>query len=107
MKTVFLRVLEAEDKGTALLDAVSEPERAKSRQRFDVDPASFASMPRSPFAYWIGPSIIAVFQRPEWHKGVIREAKNGLGTLADFRFVRLAVEVLPSVDATAWRPFSK
>ena len=37
MKTVFLRVLEADDKATALLAAVREPERAKGRQRFEVD----------------------------------------------------------------------
>jgi hypothetical protein len=109
MKTVFLRVIEADDKAAALLDAVREPGRAKGRQRFELDLRSFASMPSSPFAYWIGPSLISVFHRPDWQTGVTREARNGLGTLDDFRFVRLAVEVLPAAGAGAatWRPFSK
>ena len=38
MKTVFLRVLEADDKAAALLAAIREPESgARGRQRFEVD----------------------------------------------------------------------
>ena len=51
MKTVFLRVLEADDKALALLQAVREPEQARGKKRFDVDPTSFGSVPRSPFVY--------------------------------------------------------
>ena len=37
MKTVFLRVLEAEDKAAALLEAVRAVEQASGKQRFVVD----------------------------------------------------------------------
>ena len=62
MKTIFLRVIEAEDKAAALLAAVREPERARGRQRFNVDPASFASVPRSPFAYWVSDRLRGLFK---------------------------------------------
>lgn len=108
MKTVFLRVIEADDKAAALLEAVRLGEAAIGQRRFEVDPKSFATMPSSPFAYWMGASLIAVFQRPEWQTGVQREARNGLGTLDDFRFVRLAFEVPPTrSQEPTWRPFSK
>jgi hypothetical protein len=36
MKTVFLRVVEAEDKAAALLAAIREPNSARGRQRFET-----------------------------------------------------------------------
>ena len=53
MKTIFLRVLEADDKAAALRAAIREPGRQLGRQRFEVDAASFTAVPRSPFAYWV------------------------------------------------------
>ena len=53
MKTVFLRVLEAEDKAVALRAAIYDQEAARGKQRFEIDVASFSAVPRSPFAYWV------------------------------------------------------
>jgi hypothetical protein len=46
--TTFLRVLEADDKAAALLAAIHAPQAAQGKQHFEVDPASFASVPRRP-----------------------------------------------------------
>jgi len=43
MKTVFLRVLEADDKAAALLAAIHDPSTAHGKQRFEVNSSSFAS----------------------------------------------------------------
>jgi hypothetical protein len=106
MKTVFLRVLEANDKATALLHAVREPGRARGRQRFDVDPTSFANVPRSPFAYWVSEHLGRVFVENDAFSTICPVAVNGTGTLNDFRFVRLWFEGGSDSDARN-RPFAK
>lgn len=95
MKTIFLRVLEAEDKATALLAAVREPERARGRQRFEVDTTSFASVPRSPFAYWVSERVRGLFLEGHALESLelSRSARRGVGTNDDFRFLRLWFEV--------------
>ncbi len=95
MKTVFVRVLEADDKATALLDAVREPERARGRHRFEVDTTSFASVPRSPFAYWVSERIRGLFLEGHALESLelSRSARRGVGTNDDFRFLRLWFEV--------------
>ena len=105
MKTVFLRVLEAGDKAAALLGAVRDPEWAKSRQRFEVDPRSFASVPRSPFAYWVSERLRRLFKELPPFEGEERTAKCGAGTLDDFRFLRLDWE--PARSSGHWVPFAK
>lgn len=51
MKTIFFRALEAKDKASALLAAINN--RDSEVERFDVDVATFVSVPRSPFVYWV------------------------------------------------------
>ncbi len=62
MKTVFLRAIEATDKAAALVAAIREPEAAIGKQRFEVDLASFASLPRAPFAYWMSGHLRQLFR---------------------------------------------
>ena len=57
MTTVFLRALEADDKAAALREAIRAPVGAEGRTRFEVDAAAFASVPRSPFAYWVSERV--------------------------------------------------
>jgi len=61
MKTVFLRVLDADDKGAALRAAIADSEVTQSKQRFEVDVTSFGAVPRSPFAYWISERLRRLF----------------------------------------------
>src|SRR6202035_2460220 len=109
MKTVFLRGLDAQDKGRELLNIIRRGRERIGKDWFEIAPATFRDIPGSPFAYWLGPSVIAVFLRPEWKMAIRREAKNGLGTLNDFRFVRGAMEVPYSSisPVTGWCGFSK
>ena len=104
MKTVFLRVLESEDKATALLAAIAEHDVTRSRQRFEVDVASFSAVPRSPFAYWVSERLLNLFVTVPNMTARGGQTKCGLGTLDDFRFLRLAWEA--SVSAS-WKPFPK
>lgn len=107
MKAVFLRLLAAEDKAGALLGAVREPERGTGVQRFDVDLASFASVPRSPFAYWVGDRLRRLFEELPALETDGRTAKQGLATADDFRFLRTAWEVGGARGDGRWVGVSK
>jgi len=61
MKTVFFRILEADDKAASLREVIAHPEAARGIQRFEVDVASFAAVPRSPFAYWLSEPLRRLF----------------------------------------------
>jgi len=94
MKTVFLRVLGAENKAGALLTAISNSEAARGNYRFDVDATTFGSVPRSPFAYWVSKRFRAVFERHPRFQGTYF-AVRGAYTTNDFKYYRLAWEVSP------------
>ena len=107
MKTVFLRVLEAENKAAALLEAIREPKSAIGQQRFEMEPGRFARIPRSPFAYWVTERVSEVFSRlPKMEDGG-RTIKVGVQTFNDPRFLRLAWEVCTCNDRSKWFPFAK
>jgi hypothetical protein len=57
MNTVFFRILDANDKAATLLAAVHDPVGARGKQRFNADVSTFASVPRSPFAYWVSDEL--------------------------------------------------
>jgi hypothetical protein len=107
MKTVFLRALEAEDKASALRAAIREPEAARGHQWFEVDPAEFAKVPGSPFAYNVSRRLREVFAQLPPFEGEDRTAKQGLVTGDDFRFVRAWWAVTPSQPNGRWFPFAK
>lgn len=96
MNTVFLRVIEADDKGPALLALIRQPQDARNKQRFAIDPMTFGSVPRSPFAYWVPTALRRSFACNPPLKSERRFAARGPYTLNDFRFVRLGPEVDPS-----------
>jgi hypothetical protein len=90
MKAIFLRVLEElDDKEAALLAVIRDPVKALGLQRFVVDPASFSSVPGSPFAYWVSENLRRLFRDLPPFETHERTAKMGLTTNADFRFLRL------------------
>lgn len=107
MSTVFLRILDADDKASALLEAVREAEHARGRARFEVDPRSFAKVPRSPFAYWVSDRLRDLFKELPPFEAEGRAAKQGLATADDFRFVRAWWEVAEERVGTRWFPFAK
>jgi len=106
--TVFLRVLEElEDKVSALKRAVVTPEVPGAHKRFEVDAATFASVPGSPFAYWVSDSLRDVFRRVPPFESNGRVARQGLATADDFRFIRAWWAVPPDELGTRWCLFAK
>jgi hypothetical protein len=99
MKTVFFRVLEADDKAAALLAAIHDPEAAQGKQRFEVNPASFASVPRSPFAYWVSEHMRRLFKELPAFEAEGRYARVTNPAGDDTRFFRVWWEPSPSASA--------
>lgn len=88
--TIFIRLIEAQDKRSALLNAIANVDDKKV---FDVDPESFKQIPGSPFAYWVSDKIRALFSKLPIYEGDGRTVKQGLATADDFRFVRTYWEI--------------
>ncbi len=107
MKTVFLRVTEAEDKASALLRAIRAPEEARGKWRFEADPGSFGNVPRSPFGYWVSERLRRLFTDLPPFVDNGRTAKQGLATADDFRFVRAWWAMHGAVVRKHWAPFAK
>lgn len=108
--TTFLRLLEVgvDDKPTELLRTLTALRGAGSSPLiFERDPAAFATVPGSPFAYWVSDEIRAVFKRLEKFESAERTVKQGLATADDFRFVHLGWEVSPEQRGTRWFGFAK
>jgi hypothetical protein len=103
---VFLRVLEElDDKRMALRAAIISPDTPGTHRRFDVDASTFASVPGSPFAYWVSDSVRSLYRSAPSFESEGREARQGLATADDFRFVRLWWEV--RVPGNKWFPYAK
>ena len=114
--TTFFRLLKTpiDDKGARLAAQVaalnaappatdSPPSQAGEgpgvgAQTFTLDPADFSMIPGSPFAYWVGTSMRELFVLLP---GVeeIGDARQGMVTADDFRFVRAWWEVSSSLLA--------
>jgi hypothetical protein len=114
MKTVFLRVVDSDDKAAALREMIQRPEMARGTSRYEVDTATFAAVPRSPFAYWASESLCRMFSTLHPFEADGRTAKVGLGSSDDFRFMRawwgvasvlLGQEWIPLVKGGAFSPF--
>jgi len=104
MKAIFLRMLEETgDKSRALREAIASPDQALGQRRFEVEPATFGQVPRSPFAYWSSDSIRKKFSRLPALEANGRLARLGGSTKNDGRFLRLRWEVFES----KWVTFAK
>lgn len=105
MKTVFIRAIEAplDEKAKALRDAI----RGEGRARFEAETSSFASIPRSPFCYWLTDRVRRIFESmPPFESGG-RVARQGGVTGEDFRFLRLSWERPLEASRPCWAPFAK
>ncbi len=107
MKTVFLRLLEADDKAAALRSAIDPSSTGTKKTRFEVDAAVFATVPRSPFAYWVREELLQIFKKLPLFESNGRIARQGLATANDFRFVRAWWEIRPESFFTQWFSFAK
>jgi hypothetical protein len=109
-QSIFFRLLKTpiDDKGKALAAQIAAlNQTGVADETFALDPADFAYIPGSPFAYWAQEVIFRIFQKyptAEGNGGIFR---IGLSTKDDFRFVRLFWEELPASVANAWQPYAK
>ena len=114
---VYVRLLKDADRPAGLTAAVSADRRGAADHRvFRVASADFAAIPGSPMAYWMGESIRHLFIDLPRLEGNGGDARQGLATGDDFRFVRLFWEVDPRRIAQTreetnrgkrWVPFAK
>jgi hypothetical protein len=87
--TTFFRLLHHDDKPAALRAAVEAlHQQQPPADTYMVDPASFAQVPGSPFAYWVSEKVREVFTELPKFENEERTVKQGLATADDFRFVR-------------------
>ncbi len=108
--TLFLRLLEDEDKAQALAETCARIGRGESDPRvFELDPNSFAKVPGAPFAYWVSESVREAFLRlPAFSDQSL--ATSGTGTLDDFRFLRVWWETSggrAESRVDSWFPYAK
>jgi hypothetical protein len=62
--SLFLRLLEADDKAAALRETVQVVRSGQPDARvFEVDPQRFRQVPGAPFAYWVSDAVRGSFTR--------------------------------------------
>jgi hypothetical protein len=116
-ETTFIRLLKDPDRANGLSAAISASRSGANDPRiFAVPSSDFNAIPRAPVAYWMSPSIRRLFTDLPQLEGAAAEARQGLATGDDFRFVRTFWEVDPmriarTADETRegrrWSPFAK
>jgi hypothetical protein len=105
--TIFLRALKDDDKAALLRAAIRMPDAARGRQRFEVDPGIFASVPGSPFCYWVGDRLRSVFSLfPPIERGD-RAARAGGQTSDDVRYLRTYWEIAEITRSANWHTYLK
>lgn len=102
--TVFFRLMNAEDKQSALSNCVDSIINSSPYDfNYTVDPVEFFNVPGAPFAYWVSSAIRNSFKEYPALESDFRSAKQGLATAEDFRFVRLWWESTGNI----WVGFAK
>jgi len=113
MQTCFFRLLKTpiDDKGDALgaqIAALNETREAE--ETYTLDPADFALIPRSSFAYWVSDDVRRFFQVLPRFEPDFGEARTGLQSLgADEIFIRAWWEISPRQTGRSgrWVDFAK
>src|SRR5215510_10405106 len=99
-------LLASDDKGEALARSAANTSRGLPDSIvFTISPTAFAIIPGAPFAYWTDESVRRVFRDFDTFDDELsgRATRCGLGTLDDFRFLRLCWEVPPLKNG--WRTY--
>jgi hypothetical protein len=92
---MFLNLLGEGDKQAALLAAV----RNGIRHAISFEPGDFRKIPGSPFAYWVSERVLKAYEGAKYDdEDHGRGTRCGLGTLDDFRFIRLFWETKDKRD---------
>ncbi len=104
--TIFFRLLESDNKGTALQHAIQQLAQGQPKTNtLLVEPTSFQQIPRSPFAYWVDEKFLALFNSlKQVHQ--LSTAQHGASSKDDFRFLRVFWELTLGQDSR-WFNFAK
>jgi hypothetical protein len=115
--STYVRLLRESDRGAALADAIETLRRREDDPRvFELQQDEFEAVPGAPLSYWMAPEIRRLFRELPALEGNGAEARQGLATGDDFRFVRAFWEVRPDRIARGreetrrgrrWVPFAK
>ena len=113
----FVRLLKETDRPASLADAVAAHRAGAEDTRVNsIRLSELEAIPGTPLAYWMSPSMRRLFAECLPLEGHGAEARVGLQTGDDFRFVRAAWEVNPACIASSrdqtkrdkrWVPFAK
>ena len=116
-EATFVRLVKETARAEALANSIArDRQNADSPNVYRVPLADFDEIPGSPMAYWVTPSLRALFRQLPALEGSGAEARQGLASGDDFRFVRAFWEVDPrrvgrsradTVDGRGWVPFAK
>lgn len=91
--TLFFRLLESDDKVTALHQAIHQlAQQQPNPSTFAVEPESFQQVSGSPFAYWVSEKLLKLFTDLFLFESSGRSVLVGLQTSDDPRFIRTAWE---------------
>lgn len=105
MKATFIKLLEFSDKSSALHSAVSALRGGDLLNSYALDPLEFATIPKSPFCYWVSSDVRSIFENRSPLGSEGRIAASGGKTLDDFRWIRASWEV--TAEQNYWRGFAK
>ncbi len=103
--TVFFRLMNVGDKQAALTASIDAHNTGNmATDSYTVDPAEFFNVPGAPFAYWVSSAIRNAFKENPALESDFRNAKQGLASADDFRFIRSFWEIGVSSN---WAGFAK
>lgn len=96
-ESVFLRLLGVKEKEEWLLPSVQSLGKKDQRTTFGylVDQSTFGCVDGSPFCYWVSDTLRKRLQRFSRLNEVGGDARQGMSTADDERYLRLAWEVSP------------
>jgi hypothetical protein len=102
--TLFIRLLQHEDKGAALAERIAALREGRGQgDVYAVNPESFRQVPNTPFCYWVSERIRRLFKELPPFESEGRTVKQGLATADDFRFVRAWWEVPAEKILDSWQ----
>jgi len=102
--TLFIRLLQHEDKSAALAERVAALREGRiDDDVYAVNPESFRQVPNTPFCYWVSERIRRLFKELPPFESEGRTVKQGLATADDFRFVRAWWEVPAEKILDGWQ----
>lgn len=114
--STFVRLLRDRDREGALTDVLQSLSAGRADKRvFRLSQSEFEVVPSKPMAYWMSDSIRRLFRELPQIEGAAADARVGLQSGDDFRFVRAMWEVDPRRVGTSleecatrrWAPLAK